>query len=387
MGEDLPFGTLLCSWTNELATSINVAIYRESERAAFVFNINVIARSVQSIQLASKCLAQPGPRLKILSATPRGDTLFVIYQNSVEAFDIATGAWQGEANVPAETSWIRNRFFFDRTKKWLTLCFDGAQVGFEGIPFGKTPSGDVVGLFDRCGKDGPFAICHNGTIVNLSDQSVETLLKVPKSKVSVLDVDSRGERLLIKRSLSGAPEREEMTIAVDLHDRKELPGRRHTTLVEFDAAQFRSNITTIHRLSRVHIWDGRLVFMTKNQTYWKLFLRGDNLLFGNCEKMTMPLLEQSFEPVNRPGVLYSLQQATWNDGSRVWIDSRGLLHLRSSDRSIPEATFLLVEGSVAAWISDGRMFGSYYFVNQDLTRMTPGEIDESILRPFVSWLR
>ncbi len=52
----------------------------------------------------------------------------------------------------------------------------------------------------------------------------------------------------------------------------------------------------------------------------------------------------------------------WDDGSEAVIDSRGLLHLRSSDPEIPEMTIVLALGkTTACWAADGIVAGSAYF--------------------------
>ncbi len=92
---------------------------------------------------------------------------------------------------------------------------------------------------------------------------------------------------------------------------------------------------------------------------------------------------QSFSP---PGVHYRLRLATWSDGSRAWTDSRGLLHLKSSDPAIPELTFVLHEADMAGWASDGRIWGDRYFVG-DRANVSAGEIYHKILVPFLARLR
>jgi len=56
----------------------------------------------------------------------------------------------------------------------------------------------------------------------------------------------------------------------------------------------------------------------------------------------------------------------WKDGSKVVADSRGLLHLRSSDKTIPEITIVMVMGKpTACWAADGRVCGGSYFTGVD----------------------
>jgi hypothetical protein len=91
-------------------------------------------------------------------------------------------------------------------------------------------------------------------------------------------------------------------------------------------------------------------------------------------------------PVTPPGVGYRLSVAKFADGSEVYLDSRGLLHLKSSDRQIPEATFVMHDEEAAGWCADGRMWGQPYFLLGSTPAVPAAEIQESILTPFTSRL-
>jgi hypothetical protein len=74
---------------------------------------------------------------------------------------------------------------------------------------------------------------------------------------------------------------------------------------------------------------------------------------------------QSATPVHLPfsNKLVKFYRFLWRDGSEAIVDSRGLLHLHSSDKTVPEITIVLIMGRnpTAAWASDGRTCGSTYF--------------------------
>jgi hypothetical protein len=94
-----------------------------------------------------------------------------------------------------------------------------------------------------------------------------------------------------------------------------------------------------------------------------------------------------FVPVPPPrGVGYRLQMAKWSDGSRAFLDSRGLLHLKSSDPKVPEVSFVLSNPNLAGWCANGDLWGEEYY-----TGKKPGSIfresPKSILNKFVSRLR
>lgn len=66
----------------------------------------------------------------------------------------------------------------------------------------------------------------------------------------------------------------------------------------------------------------------------------------------------------------------------VVLDARGLLHLRSLNRSLTELTLTINDGLVSGWTSDGRWFGSaYHCGTNNLTRWS--EIDHEVLQPLL----
>jgi hypothetical protein len=63
-----------------------------------------------------------------------------------------------------------------------------------------------------------------------------------------------------------------------------------------------------------------------------------------------------------PGAAWVFQRFVSGDGSEVIVDPRGFLHLRSSDKKLPEITLVLViDKPSAGWASDGKLCGSPYF--------------------------
>ena len=79
------------------------------------------------------------------------------------------------------------------------------------------------------------------------------------------------------------------------------------------------------------------------------------------------------------GTRYDLTVATWADGSRAFLDSRGLLHLKSSDPAVPEMTFVLSSEKLAGWSSEGTVFGPPYFIG-DATATDAAYFEEAIRR-------
>jgi hypothetical protein len=56
-----------------------------------------------------------------------------------------------------------------------------------------------------------------------------------------------------------------------------------------------------------------------------------------------------------------LQTAQFPNGSKIFLDSRGLLHLKSYDADCPEVSLVLADGEVAGWASDYHVCGPAFF--------------------------
>jgi hypothetical protein len=94
--------------------------------------------------------------------------------------------------------------------------------------------------------------------------------------------------------------------------------------------------------------------------------------------------QRPFETDRTPaGSGFTLSEARWPDGSTATLDSRGLLHCRSSDSGIPEFTLVLSESRVSGWCADGRRWGDEYFLGPNVQTVTDHDILHSLLRPFL----
>ncbi len=95
-------------------------------------------------------------------------------------------------------------------------------------------------------------------------------------------------------------------------------------------------------------------------------------------------------PFGRPRKLakrgYRLRQVLWPDGSTAILDSRGLLHFKSSDNMLPEFSLVLHDEHVAGWSSDGRMWGLPYFIG-DVPVSAAATVLDTVITPFLAQLQ
>ena len=149
--------------------------------------------------------------------------------------------------------------------------------------------------------------------------------------------------------------------------------------------------TRFLRVGFLNAWN--IVLESRRGTKWKVDLRPLAVYHSMKDQLKLVMLTgadvdrvrhvRSLDQMRAPSeVGFRLHQAVWEDGSRVILDSRGLLHLKSSDRSIPEATLVLTEPEVAVWVSDGRMWGSPYYLG-DRQPNDLKDIIKTVFTPFV----
>jgi hypothetical protein len=130
----------------------------------------------------------------------------------------------------------------------------------------------------------------------------------------------------------------------------------------------RTNIR--HRFTHICVnQDGLLTLRSRKQQHFAV----DHIYIPGADRMVLRHMKHSqdskrwltFKNVRiHPHVGFRLSQARWDDGSEAFLDSRGLLHLRSSDTSIPEMSIVLTDSKLAGWCSDGRLWGDRYFIGE-----------------------
>lgn len=130
--------------------------------------------------------------------------------------------------------------------------------------------------------------------------------------------------------------------------------------------------TTLNSVKQVYInGDGEIGFDDRH-----LGFNSNNGLIviaidHNREQKTKNERVHQAEEMDRPymgiaNTTLKFSKFVWKDGSEVLADSRGLLHLRSADKTIPEVTIVMVMGKpTACWAADGRVCGSIYFTGVD----------------------
>ncbi|MEI8021218.1 MAG: hypothetical protein WCH39_23630, partial [Schlesneria sp.] len=390
IGENLPFGRYLYSWTSDEKGLSHALIYSESDIEIYLFSIDLNKREVQATPLPSPILKINRPRLHHLSAVAKGSVVFLIHQEAIEVFGVKTKYMLKQMHCEMTYKGFNQRYYFNSAMchgdAWNALSYDGLAIQLQHVPLGKYLSfSSQLVLFDRRGHDGAFAIDPRGLIVNLTDQTERAFLEQPFSDLEVLDIEDDGSRVLVRYSQPRDKKDYYRIVETETCLTKQVSP--FGTLAAFDAISADFGVVPTVSFTRAYVEDGQLCLVADQQVCWKFAIQNNELSLIQASGIQERNLLKVFTPLKRSEYGYAQSMAKWSDGSRLWIDSRGLLHLQSSDRQIPEATMMLSLDEIAVWTSDGKMLGSTSHVDGVWPSISAEQVFDLILTPFVARLR
>ncbi|MEM7393109.1 MAG: hypothetical protein AAF492_12260, partial [Verrucomicrobiota bacterium] len=257
------------------------------------------------------------------------------------------------------TQWNHGRYF-QAKEGWFVLTLALGRPSLEplSIPsYAKAAPLKVV--FDRKGYEFPWAVDFHGGIHYLNDEEPKTLKTGFGSRVERVSMD--GEHILFKSGRGN--EAYQMTtgnVEFAIRDNcyyRELMGTGSTMR------------NAMHRFNRVGLNRMGDLGLTKGQVVWVLYIDEIKNRLG-LKKQAMdqfgPAAFKNFLRCATPGAgRYKLNVARFDDGLAVFLDARGLLHLKSPDRTLHEVTIALSDQGLGAWCSDGTFHGEAYYLDEE----------------------
>lgn len=285
-----------------------------------------------------------------------GSAVCLISDEAVEAFSLANGAPMASLSLVDSTRWSRDRFFENQTG-WFALAYDGHALRLERA-FPRTDKPPIM-LFDFGREDGPFALRADGSL--LASFSDEPLNAGPFTAAAVLGVSVDGSRIAVRA--------DSRSFVLDLKKAGYQWKEGGISWPEFLvgpqfrwARRFPATGPGFYRSIYVDS-SQQLCLVSAENHRWQLTTNslGKHVFVRTWKDAA--IYPFHFQPVKPPaGVRITLHEAQWADGSRAFIDSRRLLHLKSSDPDVPELSLVLSSQEVSGWSSDGRLFGSRRFL-------------------------
>ncbi|HLX69895.1 MAG TPA: hypothetical protein VKV04_09745 [Verrucomicrobiae bacterium] len=133
-------------------------------------------------------------------------------------------------------------------------------------------------------------------------------------------------------------------------------------------------------------WTPNVVALRGRKERWRFvqFDKNENLRVCNQAEFNFTGAirnRQNFKAPRQTRHGCTLATASYPNGSKVYLDSRGLMHFKSSDPSVPEVSLVLADGAVAGWTSDGCVCGPQFFFDRPIVS-DPKGVYERIVKFF-----
>jgi hypothetical protein len=255
----------------------------------------------------------------------------------------------------------------------------------------------VADVFDSDIAGGPVVVLNSGNILLPATEPPRQIAHELRTPVKLAAVAPSGNSFVLSTAVASPPNKPSRhclvklrqgdgTIEVDVSHAHGQPVR----IMDPAIGAF-SQRTLRVRFQAVSVFNDRLALLTAKGAWLVLYWH-----FNGGFSLTRCMITENLDALYRsfrrmpspPGVGYRLRCAEWADGSRAILDSRGLLHLQSSAPAIPECTIVLCDDNdVTVWCADGSVWGSEYFLGQNVRQTDHDDIMGSVIFPFVTRLK
>jgi hypothetical protein len=357
--------------------------------ALFATNAQTHRYTLWVVNLCSLWLAAPiellGIEEKPVGAELREEIVYLHFKHRAAAY----GFQSGEPLATLDTAryrWVRGRFYraYDA---WYLLTLVGSRLVMERIP---GPVG-LAEVFEVNDFPGLLCMRESGEITTIDPAPTAQLIRTaPKESLVFLGMRADGRAIIA--CTSGDPNK---FWSLAFHpDSTWVRGVGPVRSLIHCNSQQRISLADPYSLRRQFVGvlintDGGLTLVCKGNKLLQPRLVGRSLVLVDAGFMLKGADDRvrSFSDIaTPPGTGYRLRAVSWEGKGRIFLDSRGLLHLKSANTSIPEITIVLVnQGPLAGWSSDGRVYGPKYFHGSDVSH-DPSHLAD-LIRRFTENLR
>jgi len=297
----------------------------------------------------------------------RNGLLYVVFgSNSLEVMDLLTGLSQARKNIPDGMRHLGQGYC---TTAGVLYClgWEGKNFVYYKVDSAGRPLDAIAVVAPRGGGE-PWVVRTDGGLEQIGGG-----LKIPPNSSGVLKVESSldGRRILLS-SYKGNE------YVVDLLRRTQLPAGRSSSRRLMDSSIALPRWSVRIRFTHAALDSIGQICLKAAKGYWVriefdtrkyIFLLGK--LEGKPEEIETRISSlMEFRPLAlKTEAGFTLQVAEWPGRGRAILDSRGMLHLQSSDVSLSELTFVLAEStSLPVWTNEGLMVGPAFFTGDDVSQ-------------------
>jgi len=385
LADDLPEGGLHWASVAPSDVTTRAVIGKLSKRGLYLLSVDLDNGRIDVKRLS---LSSDGAS----SVSSHNGAIFVMTKGRIEAFSFSGGAFVGATQYPPgafPTKW--GRFLWASPADWVysfhAVSFDGVHIqisSIEGVPPGRRD----IPMFDVLGIDGPVGINAQGNIHFFADSTTKRVKHNLTVPIKTVALSRDGQRVVLESVIEGRIGARKL---VDVVTQSVYPVVSSPQFaVEAEGLRIIRARMLRHRFDAIAVLrDQTLALRSRRGVWFKI----DIDMIGLKSIMLLPAKLEDWRPIARPfdrdcsdsKVGYTLRAAVWPEGSLAFLDSRGLLHLRSADPAVPEITLVLTDGPMSGWVGDGRRFGLRYFTGSD-DPAPAYSIFHEILEPFTARL-
>ncbi len=394
---------LLVEWSNGSFAAEQLSDVVEPGNVEFAFEIGDLVFAILKSRAGRRLLrVDPGGQITEFSLSVNlwndkflvaNEQLLAVSGSSILLLCLRTGSVLNDLRIDGYDRAFGR--FFKKGDVWYVLTANGGEIRWEPLAI---PSDQVLKIIDVDGVEGPIAVLKSGSIYFTGSQNLKPVVGLIQGnfRLESIELESDGKHLTARLSTDrGRLKFSRLKILGD--EQIEVVGSSETQNAAIDYEKMYR-----HRPLRKH-WrsagvspDGRFLLETSDGRELELtILDQDRFIFKKCNTsgLTNAQAESSvaYQPGCRiqfqrslppPGVGYKLRTALFPDGSRVFLDNRGFVHLQSSDRDLPEITLVAETAAVSGWNSKGQYFGDRFYFGTEATLSAAQFYNENI-EPFI----
>jgi hypothetical protein len=367
LASELPPGKT--AWMSRVDETVHVVKASTTQRPSWLLSVPQSGGPSRTSELEAGS--------ELLAIHRCGEVILAIRRHDVRAYSLADGKLLGRALNSYH--WVHGRFLRVKERFWFPT-WDGQNIKFEPVSLPKDRV--VLVIFDREGVDGPWFADTAGNIVSTATGE-SARLPLPAANrhgPDTVRVSLDGHRVFAATLVP------KWACVLDLHTGQvqDRPVRQqHWVPDMLDPPPMLPNWNLYRVLDLLRHYGESLTFCgRKGRWRWITFeagrimirdadSRGINVTWPGSDPLSFSLLRTP------PGVGCTLHVTEWPNGSKAFLDSRGLLHLKSHDPSLPEVSLILSDGEVAGWTSDGYVCGPSFFF-EDQRPPTPQKVFDRI---------
>ena len=313
--------------------------------------------------------------------------IFAVTDSKIVQLSCESGQVIDSKQTPTRVRCRSNRFIFStEDNSWLAVSLSREGITLEPVSFGQQ-SYAIHHVFEHPEIEGPIGVDFHGNLNFSATGGVRTVGHALGEQVFVESVSPDGRQLKLKANQKADDQQHPRVAIVDVPSGRVTNSRYERFQAHVRRDKLIQSGPIRNKFRSIGISGRHTITLTsRSGALWDVACVNGDIRLRQAKTAPEWHSKITFESAsNRSGNRIRLKVAKWDDGSKIWLDSRGLLHLRSSNLDIPEVSLVLTEKPISGWCNDGNVFGltQYIGVNTKSSQQVFNEVITEFTRHLV----